>query len=205
MQRNFSSAQEGLSWFQWTECETGTFNSRQIYLNTNTHKEYCTNHLTNLGMRVRTAWDFGSRFSALSRKQRTISQIPNDSRSRFHSLLFVVLLKCVSACTRVRNLHVCTCVHELFMRVRNWKQTYSREWHRKISVHLIPCSSGGCFSSRILRNLPVPLQHNIHTDTHTHREKAMDLLGETAFTQRQVMDAGKTWGRQKALPVETRT
>lgn len=101
MQRNFSSAQEGLSSFQWTECETGAFNSRQIYLYTNTHKEYCTNYLTNLGMRMRAAWDFGSGFSALSRKQRTIShleraaQIPNDSRSRFHSLLFVVLFKCV--------------------------------------------------------------------------------------------------------------
>lgn len=75
MQRNFSSAQEGLSWFQWTECETGTFNSRQIYLYTNTHKEYCTNYLTNLGMRMRAAWDFGSWFSALSRKQRTISHL----------------------------------------------------------------------------------------------------------------------------------
>lgn len=65
---------------------------------------------------MRAAWDFGSGFSSLSRKQRTLSrleraaQIPSDSRNRFRTSLFTVWLKCVDCVCNCVSTSNCSCV-----------------------------------------------------------------------------------------------
>lgn len=110
-------------------------------------------------------------YRSLSWKQRMLSrlkraaQIPNDSRSRFRTALFVVWLNSV-ACSRVPHLHMCALIMYTCPQLEA-SVFWCFHIKKTFFMHFVPGNSGGCFETcRFLCSS----MHTCLLHTHTHRK-----------------------------------